>query len=371
MSRSFSAAIIAPLVVLSGCAGTRVDNTSITAPTDIGRTMRWSSSVLAQAPAWFASSEARALADSVLRYQSPEGGWPKNTDLSVPPRSPADLPPPNVSNTIDNNATTLPLQFLARMIHATGDQEYLRAFNRGFDYLAVAQYPTGGWPQFYPIRKGYYSRITFNDDATVRAARLMRDAASGRGAFAFVDPVRRMTASTAVGRATDVILRTQVRQNGQRTAWAAQYDEHTLAPAPARAFEPASLSGSETVGITRFLMSIENPPPEVIAAVEGAVRWLESVKITGMRLEDFVDAQGKPDRRLVVDAAAKPIWARFYDLGTNEPIFTSRDAVIHRDYGNLEAERRMGYTFLGTWPADLIAREYPAWRQKVGRPVQS
>ena len=37
------------------------------------------------------------------------------------------------------------------------------AFTRGFDYLLAAEYPKGGWPQFFPLREGYYSRITFND----------------------------------------------------------------------------------------------------------------------------------------------------------------------------------------------------------------
>jgi PelA/Pel-15E family pectate lyase len=329
--------------------------------------VRWASSIVSREAAWYSSPEARAIADSVLLYQSREGGWPKNTDLAVPPRSAADLPPANMSNTIDNNGTTLPMQFLARVIQATGDARYVQAFNRGFDYLIAAQYPNGGWPQFYPLREGYYSRITFNDDAIVRVARLLRDAAEGEEQFAFVDPRRRAIAAAAVARTTDLILRTQIVQNGRRTAWAAQYDERTLAPAPARAFEPASLSGSESVGIVRFLMSIDNPSPEVIAAVEGAVQWFQDVRITGMRLEDFTDAQGQPDKRLVPDPAAEPLWARFYDLRTNRPIFTSRDAVIHDRYDQIERERRTGYAFIGTWPAQLLAREYPRWRQRVGR----
>ena len=58
--------------------------------------------------------------------------------------------------------------------------------------------------------------------------------------------------------------------NGRLAAWCAQHDEHTLAPAPARKFEPVSLSGGESVGVVRFLMSLDEPSPEVIAAVEQA-----------------------------------------------------------------------------------------------------
>ncbi|HEX8413883.1 MAG TPA: pectate lyase, partial [Sphingomicrobium sp.] len=255
MFSALRAALLGPLVALGGCASADLALVPVAtqAAPDPTQPVRWGTSILNREPSWFASSQARAIADAVLQYQSPEGGWPKNTDLSVPPRSPADLPPANLSNTIDNNGTTLPMHFLARVIQATGDARYVQAFNRGFDYLIVAQYPNGGWPQFYPLRNGYWSRITFNDDAMVRVMRLLRDAGSGRVPYAFVDAERRAKASQAVSRATALVLRTQVVQNGGRTAWAAQYDERSLAPARARNFEPASLSGSESVGIVRFL----------------------------------------------------------------------------------------------------------------------
>ena len=185
MFSAVRAALIGPLVALGGCASADLALVPVAtqAAPDPAQPVRWGTSILNREPSWFASSQARAIADAVLQYQSPEGGWPKNTDLSVPPRSPADLPPANLSNTIDNNGTTLPMHFLARVIQATGDARYVQAFNRGFDYLIAAQYPNGGWPQFYPLRNGYWSRITFNDDAMVRVMRLLRGAASGGGPY--------------------------------------------------------------------------------------------------------------------------------------------------------------------------------------------
>ena len=56
----------------------------------------------------------------------------------------------------------------------------------------------------------------------------------------------------------------------------------TLQPEMARKFELVSLSGSESVGIVRFLMRIENPSPAIIASVNAAVEWFEKVKITGL-----------------------------------------------------------------------------------------
>jgi PelA/Pel-15E family pectate lyase len=305
------------------------------------------------------------MADSVLQYQSSAGAWPKNTDLTMAPPSAAFLADANdLANTIDNDATTLPMLFLALMVSATGEARYRSAFERGLDYLLAAQYPNGGWPQFFPLRQGYYSRITYNDNAMVNVLTVLRDAAAGQSPYAFVDKARRVRAETAVARGIDIILRTQVRQAGVLTAWCAQHDEQTLAPAWARNYEPPTLSGHESVGIVRFLMEIERPTPRIIAAVQAAANWLKGAAIRGLRLEEFTDADGRRDRRVVADPAAPLLWARFYELGTNRPVFTGRDKVIRYALSEIEHERRNGYAYYGTWPATLLAEEYPRWRAK-------
>ncbi len=332
--------------------------TSVLAPAALAAEapVPWNAAVLTQAADWYATPAARRIADNVLTHQSPEGGWPKNTPLNLPARPDAD---PGLTNTFDNQATTLPLAFLARMTTATGDAAYAAAFQRGLDYVLAAQYPNGGWPQYYPLRGGYHDHITFNDDAMVRVLTMLRDVAEGREPYGFVDPAQRARASAAVSRGVDVILKTQVRQDGRLTVWCAQHDAVTLAPAWARRFEPPSLSGSESVGIVRFLMSLEHPSPEVRAAIEGARDWFERSAIRDTRLESYVNAEGQPDRRLVPVPGADPLWARFYDLQTNAPIYMGRDSVAHADLGDIERERRMGYTYVGAWPAALLRDRTP------------
>ena len=66
-------------------------------------------------------------------------------------------------------------------------------------------------------------------------------------------------------------------------------------------------------------MGEEQPSPEIIAAVEGAVAWLAAVQISGLRVETSTGADGQRERLAVADPAAPPIWARFYELGTNRP----------------------------------------------------
>src|SRR5687768_13399218 len=78
-------------------------------------TVTWPA-VLDQPAAWYGTPAARAVADNVLRYQRPDGGWPKNIDMTAPPESTAAG---GVKSTIDNGATTTQLRLLARVFRAT------------------------------------------------------------------------------------------------------------------------------------------------------------------------------------------------------------------------------------------------------------
>lgn len=332
---------------------------------------RWGDDILRHKPEWYGSDEARAAADSVLLYQSREGGWPKNTNLLSPvtPTALAEIAKDGKANTIDNGATIRPMRFLALVHQASSDERYRAAFIRGVHYLLDSQYPNGGFPQFFPLRGDkYYSHITFNDDAMIRALELLSDVANGKSPYDLADADLRSKAAASVQRGIDCILKTQIKQNGKLTAWCAQYDQRTLQPAWARKYEPPSLSGSESVGIVRFLMSIKNPGPEIVAAIEGAVEWFKTVAIKGVRLESLPVKGGRPDRRLVPDSNAPPLWARFYELKTNRPLYVDRDSVCHYNFAEIGYERRSGYAYNGTWPAALLATEYPAWRRKHGLP---
>ncbi len=330
----------------------------------------WGSSLLKMEPEWYGSADAKAVADSVMQYQSPQGGWPKSTNLAKPPRTPDEVPPPGQgrANSLDNDATTLPMQFLARVSHATGEEKYIDSFVRGVDYLLKAQYPNGGWPQFWPLRKGYYSHITYNDDAMIRAMTVLRDIAKGEAPYDFVDAERRTKAAQAVDRGISCILNTQIRHADRPTGWCAQHNAQTLEPAWARAYEPPSLSGGETVGIVRFLMSNEEPTDEIKASISGAVEWLRSVQIKAVREERVRNEDGRTERILTADPDAPPLWARFYELETNRPLYLDRDSVFRYNFNEISYERRSGYSYHGSWAASLLESDYPKWRKKHGLP---
>ncbi|MBV8859581.1 MAG: pectate lyase [Acidobacteria bacterium] len=330
---------------------------------------------LKQKPEWYAGAEALRVADNLLVYQRDAGGWPKNIDMAAPldEKQKSDLVKLKGATgneeapTIDNSATYTQLEYLARVYTAQKQGRHREAFLKGLDYLLAAQYENGGWPQYYPLRKGYYTHITYNDNAMVGVLELLRDVARRKPVYAFVDEARRVKSEKAVGRGVECILKTQVKVNGKLTVWGAQHDEGTLAPAPARKFEPVSLASRESVAVTRFLMGVERPDPRIIESIESAVAWFNSSQLSGIRWVEKADKSqpGGFERTVVKDPQAPPLWARFYEIGTNRPIFEGRDSVVRYSVMEIEAERRNGYGWYSEEPLKLITKDYPAWQKRL------
>ncbi|MDF3070036.1 MAG: Pectic acid lyase [Polyangiaceae bacterium] len=336
-------------------------------PSSAAVTVAWDA-VNKQPEAFYASAEARALAENVVYYQNADHGWPKNVDMTT-------RAAPKGGSTIDNRGTTTQIELLARVYEATRCPRYGEAMLSGVKFLLAAQYDNGGWPQVYPNPTGYHKHITFNDDAMIHVLTVLRAIARGDAPYGSADMSLRTTASAAVARGVECILACQIKMEGGQRGWCAQHDEVTLAPAQARTYELPSVSGSEGARIVRFLMTIEPTTPEIQAAVEGAVAWFQAVKLTGFRVNATTDASQPTgeDRVVVQDPAASPLWARFYELGTNKPIFSSRcevpecdeDPFYMRRYSlaEIENERRVGYSWYGNWPAAVLT-EYQAWKAK-------
>ena len=335
---------------------------------------KWTSMAPKLKDSFFKTAEATRIGDNVLLYQQTTGGWPKNVNMQLPLEGEAlskvKAAKDDVNeSTIDNKATTTEITYLCRLYNATGTEKYRDAVIKGFGYLFEAQYDNGGWPQFYPLSKGYYTHITYNDDAMVNVLKLMRDAAKGKEPFAFLPDSVKAKAQASLDKGIDCILKTQVVQNGVKTVWCAQHDENTLQPANARAFEQASLSGQESDDIVLFLMSLSKPSDEIRQCVEDAVAWFKKSKITGKRIEKFTNADGKKDYRIVDcaqdDAPCETLWARFYTLDDNRPFFCDRDGVMKFDVSEIGYERRNGYSWYNDDGLEVLKR-YEKWEEKYG-----
>jgi len=334
--------------------------------------IRWAA-CLQQRVEWYATDEATWIADSVLLYQHNNGGWEKNLDMAgvLTQREKTIIAQrkTNADTTIDNGATYTQLAYLANVFRAKTLERHRVSFLNGLDFLLKSQYENGGFPQFFPLREGYYSHITFNDNAMVGVLRLLRDIAEKKSDYAFVDEEHRQRAEKAVQKGIECILKTQIIVAGQHTVWCAQYDEVTLAPAAARKYELVSLSGGESAGIARFLMTIDHPSAQVVEAIESAVAWFNKAKISGIKWVEKPDASNPRgfNRVVIKDPNAGPLWARFYEIGTNRAIFVGRDGITRYNVADIEAERRNGYNWYVDEPARLLSKDYPTWLKQQQR----
>ena len=341
---------------------------------------------------WYGSADAVKAAQNMITYQVADGGWSKNIDMVSHPRAPGDLYDADNANrfpdtadfdkpvdenwhyiaTLDNDSTWMQIRFLAHVTtallaaHRDADAAPFQAsVERGVEYLLDSEYPNGGWPQVWPLEGGYHDAITINDDAMTHAVEILHDVASGAADYTSVRAELKRRAGPAADRGIDCLLKLQIVVNGEKTAWAQQYDALTLEPTSARNYEMASLTSDESFPVAEFLMGLTNPTPAQVEAVHAAAAWFTKVEIFGYRYGsgNFGADRNNPDgRKLVAAAGAGPIWARYYQIGTDKPIFGDRDKTIHDDVNELSRERRNGYSWYNMEGVALLAH-YKTWAE--------
>jgi PelA/Pel-15E family pectate lyase len=315
------------------------------------------------------------IADNLLLYQRDNGGWIENRDpariLDAAEKAALLTEKAQPRGSFDNRNIYSQIEYLAAAFGQIRKAAYRDAAARGLDYALAQQVAScGGWPHTVPGTSNYHGYITIADEVTSGLLRLLRKISAGTEPFAYVDAATRARTAAALDRGDQCVLKLQVLQKGKRTGWAGQYDPATLQPAMGRAFELPSIVSQETVEMLRYLMSIGQPSPAQIESIESAVAWLRRSQLSGVRLEKVT--LEKPvqyqfhvatfDYRLVDDAHAPPLWARFYDLDDNSVVLANRDSVRVKNLSDVHPERRSGYAWFGTWPAALLNEEYPAWR---------
>jgi PelA/Pel-15E family pectate lyase len=330
---------------------------------------------------WYAGTEARHIADNIVSFQTPAGGWGKNADRGGPLRQKGQAyvtnnlsafltekdfdapkePDWNYVGTFDNNATNTEMHFLAKISKAIPGKDgdaYRAAFVKGLHYILNAQMPNGGWPQVWPLEGGYHDAITYNDDAVTEAAEVMTEVAENKnGDFAFVPAELRSAAAKSAAKALDIVLATQVKANGKLTIWGQQHDALTLVPCSARNFEPPVLASDESADLLVYLMSLPAPSPALQQAIHYGIAFLKATEITNITVTGKDDPNG---RTAVVKEGSKPIWARFIVAETGKPVFGERDKTLHDSMNDLSKERRGGYNFYVTGPEKALVA-YAKW----------
>lgn len=338
---------------------------------------RWKSVATQMPDEWYGSDEAKLVAENVLISQKEIGGWAKNKPyhhiLTEQEKEKYLQEKSEKGGTFDNGATITELRFLAKIYSHIADERYKQAFENGLNYIFLAQYENGGWPQYFPVKNAddevlldhtapYSMHITYNDDAMVNTMQFLKDIFTDDEKFISlaINIELKEKAKNAFDKGLECILNTQIVVDNKPTVWCAQHDAKTLAPANARSYELASFSGSESVDIVLLLMEIDHPSKEIIASVNGAIEWFETHKIEGVKIERKLQANGKKDKVVVEDEDALPLWGRFNDLNTGKIFFCDRDGIKKNTLAEIGYERRKGYSWYTRSP-QIVLDKYPEW----------
>jgi PelA/Pel-15E family pectate lyase len=319
-------------------------------------------------------NDITSIADNILLFQKDNGGWAKNYDMLAILddeqkeiiRSYKSL----LNTTFDNGASFSQTEYLAKAYFITKNERYKTGFLNGLDFILSAQYPSGGWPQFYPDTNGYQKHVTFNDGAMIGIMKLLQKIVNRNQEFSFLDADYFRKVNNAFSKGIDCILKCQIYDNGKLTAWCQQHNKITLKPEDARIYELASICNMESADIVDFLMSLENPDARIIKSVNSAVKWFEESKIFGIKVKtvqaepiEYIYHSTTIDKVVVKDPFATPIWARFYELGTRKPLFSNRDGIKVYSLDKVERERRTGYAWY-TYLPQIILDKYENWLSK-------
>jgi hypothetical protein len=299
---------------------------------------------LAYLSAWDATGDkqyleyARAAAHALVRGQLCSGGWDYLIEFDTEKRKQYQYRSDKncgeslrgVTN-LDDNVTQGALRVLMRVDQELqfSDAAIHEAALYALDKLMAAQYPIGAWPQRFkqppdharfPVKQAsypdswprkwpgpdYMSHYTFNDNTTADAIDMMLEAARIYGDARY---------KASAERGGQFILLAQMPD--PQPAWAQQYDRD-MHPAWARVFEPPSVTGGESQGIMRMLMTLyrETGDRKYLAPIPKALDYLKRSFVTPTRDEVF--------RRL----GDGPVLARFYELKTNRPIYITKGSRL-------------------------------------------
>lgn len=275
------------------------------------------------------------VANALIDGQLESGGWSYNIRVGSDDFRYRNSLSPNTSgrndSVLDDDVTQSVLRFLIRLDAALGfsSPRISAATQLGLTSVLKAQYANGAWPQWYdgpvdaarhPARPvnlptampgfvkdpGYRKFYTFNDAAIPRATELMLIA------YRTYQDERYLQSAI---RAAEFSLRARI--STAQPVWAQQYN-FAMEPAWGRKYEPPAVSGRESQDVLQALLSVyEQTGIEAYAlAVQAGLRWMEQSVL--------------PDGRL----------ARFYEIGSNRPLYFDKAYALTYDDASLPGHYR-------------------------------
>ena len=180
--------------------------------------------------------------------------------------------------TFDDGGTICSGELLLRMFAEKKDSTFLPPLEKTIRFVLESQYPSGGWPQRYPLtddhsffgKADYSSFITLNDDVSLENIEFLLQCRHVMDPDIIKEPVTR---------AMDVLIRLQ--NKAPFAGWADQYFVDDLKPAPARSYEARAINAGTTVKMIHLLMKYYRLTGEAkfLSGIPAAIDFLESIKL--------------------------------------------------------------------------------------------
>lgn len=313
-------------------------------------------------------------ADNAITWQIPNnGGWDKAYDMHISKARTTEKYNAGSGWTakgggylgiIDNGATYSHMDIIAQAYQITKGEKYKKSLQNALGFLKNLQTAKGGFTQVYPKRGNYSDYVTFNDDAMVNVMQRLRTIYQNKSPYTDVfTQTERDEAKTMFDKGVDYILKSQIVINGEKSAWCSQHDPSTYEPKEGREYERPSVSGSESIGVITLLLSLTDNQQAVEAGMS-ALRWFDAHKLENKAFSSAgVNNSVTGEMEYIYDKNGSTIWYRFYDLN-GKGFFSDRKSNskwssyngYFYDIAEISEERRLGYSWMGTWPQKLIAQ---------------
>jgi pectinesterase len=299
--------------------------------------------------------------DNILSWQTPSGGWSKNTDVYTQARKPGQNfgVETNYVPTFDNGATFTQIRLLSRAYKNQPREVVAKHLQAAINFLITAQFPIGGGPQTYPLVGNYHDWTTYNDDVISNFIRTYLDINDYPNAYA-ANEIILGKINTSLRKALDNIIADQIHLTTNTGGWGQQHDPITHSLRPARAFEMSALATTESASLLYQLMRIAKPSDSLKNTIKRGHQWLQETKIEQTRWQR--NSQGNSE--LVHDKNAPYLWPRMIDTNTGKAVFGDRDGSVHNSIEGISLERQNNYGWYQTSPEKILL-EFPKWEKRV------
>lgn len=266
---------------------------------------------------------ARCLAWAQLA----DGGWGYVADMTGFQPGRVQTPRKRGRCTFDDDTTQAALLFLMHLDQVIDEPWLSGSIQLGLEHMLRSQFPNGAWPQVYPLKGDYRDYYTFNDKVINTCMDLMVEAYKLYCQERFLRSVKL---------AGDFIIQSQLPH--PQAGWAQQYS-HDMQPAWARNFEPPAVCSLVTARNIKTLVDLYlyTRDDKYLEPIAPSVSWLRRSKI------------------------GHNLWARFYQLGTNRPIYGDTDHKLHYTLEEISEERRQNYA----WQCAFQIEETIDWYNRV------